>query len=346
MKKSRWRRRISTVSYPRSSYFRAETGFDDGQVTPPYSRYSQNIEPEISPGQHLPSPTPANFPSEKNSSGNVPTVDAAAQQRITSGSVGQIVQPGEGKYLTVHYNRPQINTRPMSETNQAPGLQSALSIELVSMTEDYKDAFSEAELEFLQWLDTEIKKVDNFYREKENVAAQRYKSISAQLDALSQLQDIHIPIDPKTTTERISIPDLSVLEKKYDFRPRWRRFISALHNGFHLSFDRLSSTMPAADHESRVKQPELMAKPITNTTGYVEYRVARRRLKQAVFEFYRSMELLKRYRLLNRVGLEKMLKKFDKTTGHKISGDFVTKLKSFHFEQSDELENLITDTEV
>ena len=104
--------------------------------------------------------------------------------------------------------------------------------------------------------------------------------------------------------------------------------------------------MPAADHERRVKHPELMAHPITTKTGYVEYRVARRRLKQAILEFYRGMELLKEYRLLNRTGLEKILKKFDKIAGRKISGEYAEKLKSMHFDQSDELENLMNHTEV
>ena len=50
------------------------------------------------------------------------------------------------------------------------------------------DTFNEAELNFLYWLDTEIEKIDDFYREKEKVAAERYKHISAQLEALRQLQ--------------------------------------------------------------------------------------------------------------------------------------------------------------
>ena len=118
-----------------------------------------------------------------------------------------------------------------------------------------------------------------------------------------------------------------------------------IHN-LRASFDRLSSPMAAADHERRAEQPELMARPITIKTGYTEYRVARRRLKQAILEFYRSMELLKEYRLLNRTGLEKILKKFDKTAKRKISGEYTEKFKSMYFEQSDELENLINCTEV
>ena len=89
-----------------------------------------------------------------------------------------------------------------------------------------------------------------------------------------------------------------------------------------------------------------MAKPITTAAGVVEYRVARRRLKQAILEFYRGMELLREYRLLNRTGLTKILKKFDKSARRKISEEYDEKLKALHFEKSDELENLMDRTEV
>src|SRR5437667_5708120 len=97
--------------------------------------------------------------------------------------------------------------------------------------------------------------------------------------------------------------------------------------------------MPAADHVQRAKYPELLAHPISTKTGYVEYRVARRRLKEAVLEFYRGMELLKGYRLLNRTALSKILKKFDKTSGRNISAQYNEKLKQMHFDQSDVLEH-------
>ena len=64
-----------------------------------------------------------------------------------------------------------------------------------------------------------------------------------------------------------------------------------------------------------LKTLSLCRNPSQATAGYVEYRVARRRLKQAILEFYRGMELLKEYRLLNQTGLAKILKKFDKAAG-------------------------------
>jgi hypothetical protein len=201
------------------------------------------------------------------------------------------------------------------------------------------DEFDDTEVFFLHWLDGEIKKIDDFYIEKEHDADERYKVLSAQLEALRRLRD--------TTREDSNGPSESVsredtIGEGFSSGIWMSRPITRLR----ASFDGLRSAMPQADHERRAKQPELMAHPISTTTGYVEYRVAKRRLKQAVLEFYRGMELLKNYRLLNRTGITKILKKFDKTAGRKMSAEYTEKLKSVHFECSEDLEKIMERTEV
>jgi SPX domain protein involved in polyphosphate accumulation len=207
---------------------------------------------------------------------------------------------------------------------------------------EYHDEIEEAELNFLYWLDTEIKKIDDFYREREKAASDRYKHIAAQLEALCQLRDSHQPNQSNKFLQGIPATESSFHDNGSSLLSAWQRLISK----FWTSLDRLSSAMPAADHERRVKDPELMANPITTTAGYFEYRVARRRLKQAIFEFYRGMELLKGFQSLNRRAVAKILKKFDKNSRRKISGEYEEKLKSMHFEQGNELENLMDQTEV
>ena len=267
----------------------------------------------------------------------------AVQRRMTPGLLAPCTPIVHREYrghksMTVNFSQPQVNLREVFDT---PGQKSTVDIELVSLTEDH-DEFDRAELIFLHWLDAEIKKIDDFSREKEKVAMERYKLITAQLEALSQLRESHLTNEANGLFKAISTTESSRYHDRSGLRSTWRTLMSKLH----ASLDRLCSAMPAADHERRVKEPELMAKPITSTAGYVEYRVARRRLKQAIMEFYRGMMLLKGYRLLNRTGLAKILKKFDKATGRNISGEYAEKLKLVHFYQSDELENLMDRTEV
>lgn len=200
----------------------------------------------------------------------------------------------------------------------------------------------ETEVFFLHWLDGEIKKIDDFYDEKEHDAEERYKVLSAQLEALRQLRESQRLAEANVESESVS--------REASIHPR-NSFVSGIWNQqpvnrIRASLDGLRSAMPAADHERRAKQPGLMEHPISTTTGYVDYRVAKRRLKQAVLEFYRGMELLKNYRLLNRTGIQKILKKFDKTAGRKMSAEYNEKLKSVHFETSGELEKIMERTEV
>lgn len=239
-------------------------------------------------------------------------------------------------------NQAPLNVRQVIDTLRRPRKRTTDSSESSRLSKNRQD-FDESELFFLSWLDGEIKKIDDFYRIKETEAADRYKLLSEQLEALRRLRNhqhlasSNIPSPAQTGTP-------GRLESAQGFSSVWlQRPISRLR----ASMDAMSSAMPAADHERRAsKHPELMAHPISTRTGYVEYRVAKRRLRQAVLEFYRGLELLKGYRLLNRTGLSKILKKFDKMSGRHMSDEYNEKIKALHFDQSEILGDIMEHTEV
>jgi hypothetical protein len=77
----------------------------------------------------------------------------------------------------------------------------------------------------------------------------------------------------------------------------------------------------------------------------VPYFVARRMIKKAVYELYRSMELLKSYKLMNRMAFRKLIKKYDKTTGDNLLNEYMKRVDSAYFTTSDVLENLMTKVE-
>ena len=206
--------------------------------------------------------------------------------------------------------------------------------------------FDESEIMFLHWLDGEIKKIDDFYQEKEHEAVNRYSVLSQQLDVLKRMRDNHgIPSSLPNSGDQSRGGSVSnaVGALEDAFVMAWGKPVQRIR----ASWDGLHSAMPAADHQRRARQnPDLMAHPIGTAAGYAEYRVARRRLKQAVLEFYRAMELLKQYRLLNRTGLAKILKKFDKTSGRHLTPEYEQKLNSMYFNQSEVLETTMAETEV
>lgn len=215
------------------------------------------------------------------------------------------------------------------------------SLEGDDLTKENDSEFDDSELRFLHWLDGEIKKIDDFYQEKEKDAEDRFKILSDQLEMLRHIRETQLLNDSNIASRNPSRAEPN--DASHGFASSW---IEQPIDRIRASLDGLSSAMPAADHERRARQPELMAHPFTHTMGYVEYRIARRRLREAVLEFYRGLELLKGYRLLNRTGLAKIMKKFDKISGRKLSGEYAEKLKSMHFDHSNALDNILSHTEV
>ncbi|KAG0378862.1 hypothetical protein BGX24_002578 [Mortierella sp. AD032] len=79
---------------------------------------------------------------------------------------------------------------------------------------------------------------------------------------------------------------------------------------------------------------------------HLNHKVARSRIKAAIYEFYRSMEMLKNYKVLNKTGFTKIMKKFDKTAGWKASKEYLSsKLNHAYFISSTTLDDLISETE-
>ena len=131
-----------------------------------------------------------------------------AQQRMTSSSSGPRTptvqqEHSEHKSKAVNFSQSQVD---LSKAFDTPGLKSTVNIELVTMAED-RDEFREEELNFLSWLDIEIKKIDDFYSEKEQVAAERYKLISAQIGALHQLRESRLTNESNGLSQGISTPN-------------------------------------------------------------------------------------------------------------------------------------------
>lgn len=78
----------------------------------------------------------------------------------------------------------------------------------------------------------------------------------------------------------------------------------------------------------------------------VPYYFARKHLKDALIEHYRSIALIRLYRTMNRTALRKITKKFDKATGASISSDFMKKVdKESYFQTSETLDQVLTRVE-
>ncbi|KAG0017389.1 hypothetical protein BGZ81_010774 [Podila clonocystis] len=93
-------------------------------------------------------------------------------------------------------------------------------------------------------------------------------------------------------------------------------------------------------------QKQLILEDEENRRQHLNHKVARTRIKAALYEFYRSLEMIKNYKVLNHTGFAKILKKFDKTAGWKASKGYMnSNLKPAYFMTSPTIEDLIKETE-
>lgn len=95
-----------------------------------------------------------------------------------------------------------------------------------------------------------------------------------------------------------------------------------------------------------VVQDELVLQDAESRRQHLNHKVARTRIKAALYEFYRSLEMVKNYKVLNHTGFAKILKKFDKTAGWKASKPYLNqRLKPAYFMTSTIVQDLIKETE-
>lgn len=169
--------------------------------------------------------------------------------------------------------------------------------------------------EFHLFMTNEVNKVESFYKEKEDAAGHRLKVLREQLH---EMNDQRVQQEVHLQHQR----DLRVQEAGSD---GWKSRSSSTH---HLSslirpidemvdHAKISIRGPPRSRKASASEPD------TNDRGdyarrpqthEIPYRTAKRSLKLASLEFYRSMELLKSYALLNRTAFVKINKKYDKAT--------------------------------
>lgn len=165
---------------------------------------------------------------------------------------------------------------------------------------------SPAQQTFFDLLDKNLDKVDSFYQEREKEMCERGNRLRKQLEELVAHRQ-RIYETPAATNSRF-------FKKKGHFARAYMR----------KSTDLRAAKFPL--------EAGLGAPPRHGLAGFLstsngktvessktafdprEYQHAKKKLKKAVVEYYRGLEVLNNYRILNLVGFRKALKKFDKVT--------------------------------
>lgn len=181
---------------------------------------------------------------------------------------------------------------------------------------------SSEEKVFLERVQVELAKVEEFYKAREQEAVDRRFQIMAQLQILPGK------------------------DKAASHESTWRSWGDRPSAGAGAE-GAAASVSPAPSTKANVPLDDEQAKHLKitslRTTSYSN--LARLRIKKALREFYRSLELLRSYRTLNATGFSKIMKKHEKIVQRGGLVAFQERLRGYAFAESRMLESLLSDAE-
>jgi len=200
----------------------------------------------------------------------------------------------------------------------------------MGVAEIIQQLFDDEEQKFFLALDHEVERILAFYLEREHEATERLSTLVEQLLELAEHRR-----EFKAKTKRIPSGQLG-LQRLLSKVPRG--LDGEELNRLKLSVRNRQPRKPSEnsssdDDDGDKRRAEVMehiqnlhiselrsASPMPSTQMHdpVEYKAARKKLRMAVIENYRALEILNNYRILNRNGFTKILKKFDKAMQSQI----------------------------
>ncbi|KAF2269470.1 EXS-domain-containing protein [Lojkania enalia] len=219
--------------------------------------------------------------------------------------------------------------------------------------------------EFFHFLDMELEKVEVFYKAKEDEATARLNALKEQLHIMRdrRLEETiakqTAKIKTGETKKGILNGDLSngqQLSSEDETRGKSKGHV--LNSSWLNPVDAALEAVRAGKYGKSTKAMQDLGTPseprlhcrTDDQRDYIRrpdlpdvpYNTAKRKLKVALQEYYRGLELLKSYALLNRTAFRKMNKKYDKTVSARPPLRYMTeKVNKAWFVQSDVIEGHI-----
>ncbi|KIX09283.1 uncharacterized protein Z518_00362 [Rhinocladiella mackenziei CBS 650.93] len=259
---------------------------------------------------------------------------------------------------------PKLNTYPRSRLRR---LFSAQALDEPTVNDVQLEAYRELDArqaEFFSFLDSELDKIESFYKFKEEEATERLQVLRRQLHEMRDRRLAEI-LRSKKPEETLSPPavdgvlsgDRSRASLKEHIRPNGNGSSYFIKKPLEDALARrktVDKTLQAMQQLSSPPGPKAQQRIHDAKQDYVRHnhgndiphRVAKRKLKLALQEFYRALELLKSYALLNRTGFRKINKKYDKAVQARPPLRYMSeKVNNAYFVTSDVIDQHLTAVE-
>lgn len=229
----------------------------------------------------------------------------------------------------------------------------------------YKE-FETRQADFEAFLDSELKKIESFYKMKEQQASERLLVLRQQLHEMRDRRIEEVRALQRTRErqrheqERLradggdgATSTLTGVENNIGSALDWRHPIDSVRGVSHhvgkntkalVNMGPAGRGSKAMNGQAQMDHRDFQRRP--TRADDVPYRSAKRKLRLALQEFYRGLELLKSYALVNRTAFRKINKKYDKVVKARPTGRFMTeKVNKAWFVQSEVLEGQIVAVE-
>lgn len=219
--------------------------------------------------------------------------------------------------------------------------------------------------EFFHFLDMELDKIEGFYKQREEEATDRLTVLREQLHIMrdKRLDELiaHKAAKMKAKERKVTAAHEALLNgnqsssddepskgkaKGLSLNPSWLNPIDSALDAVRAG--RYGKTTKAMTDlatptglgpQDPDKQRDYVRRP---ESPNIPYPTAKKKLKVAMQEYYRGLELLKSYALLNRTAFRKINKKYDKAVNARPSMRYMTeKVNKAWFVQSDVVEGHI-----
>ncbi|OBT40161.1 hypothetical protein VE00_08822 [Pseudogymnoascus sp. WSF 3629] len=300
------------------------TGIDSSPPERATDKTSRSQHRGGAPDKAPPGPYNAHTVAERGTAPKRPAIadmfNRGSSMTIT-GSAANISSPGDPKPLLK-----RIWSRSGARRDEV-----ALDVNMIPL--DYVKA---KEKEFFDWMDGQLDKVETFYKEKEDESEERLNVLRGQLHEMRnrRIEEISnfkkVRRAGKGETDK-SIDDIpgnpsppsgsgTPLHNQNILKRPVTKALDGLKFGQRLGVNSKALRDMHLTPNLRPSEGTQVAHGTDPSQDYVRrahehevpYRSAKRKLKLALKEYYRGLELLKSYALLNRTAFRKINKKYDK----------------------------------
>ncbi|THH12162.1 hypothetical protein EW145_g196 [Phellinidium pouzarii] len=208
------------------------------------------------------------------------------------------------------------------------------------------------ERRFVEKLDKELEKVEGFYGAREREAMIRASALKEQLRELQDHRRLFHEakaaestwtslLVPRSVADRFSELPISSMGRggKSNCIGRTKASQFSKTSSRNLNGKEREDSRSSSPHPHGANEREARLDPD-------EYKGAKKDLKKAILEYYRGLELLNNYRVLNMTGFRKALKKFEKTAKVSIQQAYMQeKVEISAFASGDSIEKLVKEME-